>query len=83
MRYDEFESDAEFHRLVVLALAGWDKTYGDKTIAELQSQGVLGERERLVQRLVSIEQKMIGESQEVVVDANSKKAGSDGKAKKD
>jgi hypothetical protein len=48
-------SDAEFHRILILAVSGWDETYGKKTLAEMHSQGVIGERERLLALLGEVE----------------------------
>lgn len=50
-------SDAEFHRILILAVSGWDETYGKKPLAELHSQGVIGERERLLALMGEIESK--------------------------
>ena len=79
-------SDAEFHRILVLGITGWDESYGKKTLAELHSLGVIGEREALMSLLSEIEaqatEKAKVEGTEETPDVDKGKTEGSGKDKK-
>jgi hypothetical protein len=55
MKMDEMDKLAMQKRILLLALTGWDCAYKDKTLAELDSQGVLAERDWLLAELDKVQ----------------------------